>query len=122
MNELEPVEKKICKACGVEKLHKRFTKLASGNRAGVCNICRSLGNTIKKGGSKKQPKKNIPLSLGFVQVKDYENAYKFLEKIGYKLNKKGDIHEQFCKKYGLTPNSPKEIFNNHYSPKDLGLI
>ena len=47
MNELEPVEKKICRACGVEKQVKRFTKLATGNRVGVCNLCRALGNTIK---------------------------------------------------------------------------
>ena len=121
MKELEPVEKKICRACGVEKLSKRFTKLASGNRAGVCNICKSLGNTIPNK-KPKEKKKNIPLSLGFVKVEDYENAYKFLEKIGYSLDKDKDIHEQFCKKYGLTPSSPKQKFNKHYSPKDLGLV
>jgi len=120
MNELEPVEKKICRACGVEKLAKRFTKLASGNRAGVCNICKSLGNTIPNKASKKKPKKNIPLSLGFVQLKDYEDAYKFLELMGYSLKK--DLHEQFCMRYGLTPNTPKQIFKNHHSAEDLGLI
>ena len=91
----------------------------SGNRAGVCSKCKALGITIpdKK---KKEPQKQNPLQLGFVQVKDYENAYKFLESAGYSL--KEDLHIQFCKKYGLTPNSPKQIFNNHYSPKDLGLV
>ena len=82
MEQIEPVEKKICRACGVEKQVKRFTKLASGNRAGVCNVCRSLGNTIPNK-KKKEPQKNNPLQLGFVKVEDYENTYRFLESIGY---------------------------------------
>ena len=120
MEQIDPVEKKICRSCGVEKQTKRFTKLATGNRAGVCNLCRALGNTIKDKITKKVMPKNNPLQLGFVQLKDYENAYRFLENIGYSL--KEDLHIQFCKKYGLTPNSPKQIFNKHYSPKDLELI
>ena len=119
MEQIEPVEKKICRACGVEKQVKRFTKLAIDKRANVCNLCRALGNTIKDKKSKPL-KKNNPLQLGFVQVKDYENTYRFLESIGYSL--KEDLHIQFCIRYGLTPNSPKQKFNKHYSPKDLGLI
>ena len=119
MKELEPVETKICRACSIEKKITSYSRTSSGNRAGVCNLCRSLGRTIpdKK---KKEPKKQNPLQLGFVQVKDYENAYKFLESAGYSL--KEDLHIQFCNRYGLTPNSPKQTFLNHYSQKDLGMI
>jgi hypothetical protein len=121
MNELEPVETKICRACEKQKKITSYSRTSSGNRAGVCNMCRSLGNTIKnKNLSQKEPTKNTPLQLGNPSQKDYENAYRFLENIGYSL--KEDLHIQFCKKYGLTPNSPKQTFLNHYSQKDLGLV
>jgi hypothetical protein len=121
MEQIEPVEKKICRACEREKKITSFSKGANGKRGGVCNLCKSLGMTIKnKNTAPKKIIKNTPLQLGFVQAKDYENAYKFLEKAGYSL--KEDLHIQFCNRYGLTPNSPKQEFNKHYSPKDLGLI
>jgi len=121
MEQIEPVEKKICRACEREKKITSFAKGASGKRGGVCNLCKSLGMTIKnKTTIKKTPPKNNPLQLGNVQSKDYENAYKFLESAGYSL--KEDLHIQFCKRYGLTPNSPKKTFNNHYSQEDCGLI
>jgi hypothetical protein len=121
MKELEPVETKICRACEKEKKITSYSKTSSGNRAACCNLCRSLGKTIKnKKPSQKEPIKNHPLQLGNVSQKDYEYMYKSLEKMGYNLYQ--DLHEQFCKKYGLTPNSPKQIFLNHYSQKDLGLV
>ena len=121
MKELEPIEKKICRACEKEKKITSYSRTPSGNRAGVCNLCRSLGITIKnKKPSQKEPIKNTPLQLGNPSQKDYEFLYKSLEKMGYNLSQ--DIHEQFCMKYGLTPNSPKQTFKNHYTQKDLGLI
>jgi hypothetical protein len=121
MEQIEPVEKKICRACGIEKQISKFPSLTSGNRAGVCRICKATGRNIPKEKiGRKEPKKNNPLQLGNISIKDYENTYRFLESIGYSLKK--DLHEQFCKKYGLTPSSPKQEFNNYYSPKDLGLV
>ena len=121
MNELEPVETKICRACGNQKKLKSFGKTSSGNRGNVCNICKSLGNTIKKGvkGEHYVVKNNV-LQLGNVSIDDYIKVYKFLKSIDYDLSQ--DIHIQFCKKYGLTPNSPKQTFKNHYSQKDCGLV
>jgi hypothetical protein len=121
MEKIEPVEKKICLACGREKKITSFSRTSSGNRGNSCNLCKSLGNTINKGQRKsKEPLKNNPLQLGNVSIKDWVEMYKFLEKAGYSLEK--DIHEQFCERYELQPKSPKQTFKNYYSQKDCGLI
>lgn len=121
MDQINLLETKVCKACGVVKQLKRFQKLPSGNRGNVCNLCKSLGNKIKKDGEKKTPpRKNNALQLGNVGIKDYRSMYEYLEKIGYSLTE--DIHEQFCKKYGLTPTKKKKKFNRQYTPEDCGLI
>lgn len=121
MEQFDPVERKICRACNVLKKLKSFPILKSGNRAGVCSICKSTGKKIpKENKSPKNKLKNIELQLGFIRITDYVETYKNLEKMGYSLNE--DIHEQFCRKYGLTPHSPKKRFLNHYSQRDCGLI
>jgi hypothetical protein len=121
MEQKEPVEKKICRACEKEKKITSFSKTPSGNRGSVCNLCKSLGMTIKnKTTKKKQPLKNNPLSLGNVSQKDYEVMYKSLEMMGYNLSQ--DLHEQFCKKYNLPVREPKQTFKNHYSQKDCVLV
>jgi len=121
MEQFELIEKKICKACGNQKKLKSFGKTSSGNRGNVCNVCKSLGNTIKKGvKGEHYVVKNNALQLGNTSIKDYKNTYEFLESIGYNLSE--DIHIQFCLKYGLTPHSPKQKFKNHYSQKDCGLV
>ena len=121
MEQIEPIEKKICRACEREKKITSFSKASNGNRGSVCNLCKSLGMTIKnKTTIKKQPIKNHPLQLGNVSQKDYDYMYKSLEKMGYNLSQ--DINEQFCKKYNLPIREPKQTFKNHYSPKDLGMI
>lgn len=122
MKEKEPVEKKICRACLIEKNILRFPKLPSGNRGGVCNLCKSLGNRIKNKDTQKVVKKDIPLHLAYTQKTDYIKSYSFLKKIGYTLDEENTIHEQFCLKYGFVPSVPKQVFPNHYSPKDLGMI
>jgi hypothetical protein len=122
MEQKEPVEKKICKVCEKEKKITSFTKLLTGNRGSVCNLCKSLGHTIKKKNpTQRKVIKNNPLSLGNVSIKDYVLMYQFLERAGYTLGN-NDIHEQFCKKYNLKPKKKKAVFNNHYSEKDCGLI
>jgi methylphosphotriester-DNA--protein-cysteine methyltransferase len=120
MEQLEPIEKKICRACNIAKKLKSFQTLKSGNKAGVCNLCKSQGKKIPKEHKSKPVIKNIALQLGFIRKEDYVEMYKAMEKMGYNLSK--DLHEQFCKKYGLTPNKPKQKFNNYYTQKDCGLI
>jgi len=120
MEQLEPVEKKICRACGIEKRLKSFQTLKSGNKGNVCHLCKSLGKRILREPKPSRVPKNIALQMGFVRKGDYVEMYKYLEKIGYDLTK--DIHVQFCERHGFTPNSPKKTFKNHYSPSDLGLI
>ena len=119
MEQKEPVEKKICRACGIEKALTKFPTLMSRNRAGVCRICKATGRTIVKT-KVKEKKVDAPLNLGNVNINDYIKMYQYLEKSGYSLEE--DIHEQFCKRYNLTPHSPKKVFNRHYSQKDCGLI
>lgn len=120
MKELEPVEKKICRACNISKRLKSFQTLKSGNKGGVCNLCKSQGKKIPKEIKTKTIPKNIALQLGFIRKEDYIEMYKCMELMGYDLTQ--DLHEQFCRKYGLTPNSPKQTFNNYYTQKDCGLI
>lgn len=120
MQQLEPLETKVCKACNIEKNIKHFhrqTAVSSGYMA-RCKKCKLDGKIIPK--EKKEKKEIRPLTLAAPQIEDYIEMYKLMETIGYSLN--GDIHEQFCKKYGLTPSNPKQIFLSHYSQKDLGLI
>jgi hypothetical protein len=52
--------------------------------------------------------------------RDYVEAFVFLRAMGYDLTQ--DIHIQFCKKYGLTPNDPKQTFQNIFTVKDCYLI
>jgi hypothetical protein len=121
MENLDPLETKICGACEKPKRITRFQLLRSGNRGSVCNLCKSLGITIKnKVKAKKKLIHNHPLQLTAVFERDYVNTYEFFKAMKYSLEE--DIHEQFCKRHGLTPNSPKKIFKNHLSPKDLGLV
>ena len=120
MNELEPIEKKICRACGVEKQLTRFTKNPNGYKSNVCNLCKSNGNTIDKPSKKHIVIKNHPLRLDHPKITDYEKSYRLLERMGYSLEQ--DIHKQFCNRYGLIIRSPKQSFLNYYSPKDLGLV
>ncbi|CAB4141717.1 hypothetical protein UFOVP424_20 [uncultured Caudovirales phage] len=120
MEQLEPVEKKICRACNISKRLKSFQTLKSGNKAGVCNVCKSQGKRIPREPKPSRIPKNIALQLGFLRKEDYIDMYKCMELMGYDLTQ--DLHEQFCKRYGLTPNSPKQTFINHYSQKDCGLI
>ena len=120
MEQLEPEEKKICRACGIQKRLKSFQTLKSGNKGGVCNLCKSQGKRIPREPKPSRIPKNVALQLGFIRKEDYIDMYKTMELMGYNLSE--DLHIQFCKKYGLTPNSPKQTFNNYYTQEDCGLI
>ena len=111
---------KLCKACNVELDIKEFSKqqgIGDGYSA-RCKKCKIDGNLIPK--DKKMKKILRPLTLSAPSLIHYINMYKLMENIGYSL--KEDLHIQFCKKYGLTPNIPKKTFLHYFSQKDCGLI
>jgi hypothetical protein len=114
------LDTKVCKACNVEKEIKCFSKQQGigDGYAARCKKCKLEGNLIPK--EKKERIEFRPLTLAAPSIQDYILMYKLMEDIGYSL--KEDIHIQFCTKYGLTPNIPKQTFLHYYSQKDLGLI
>lgn len=122
MQELNPEEKKICRVCNIPKRLKSFQTLKSGNKGGVCNLCKAQGKRIQREPKPSRIPKNIELQMGYVRKEDWVETYKFLQRKGYVLSGDKTIHQQFCEKYGLTPNIPEKTFKNHYSPSDLGLI
>jgi hypothetical protein len=120
-------EIRYCQACERQKPIKDFYR----NRAmrdGYelrCKVCHFNGVKRNKTESKypnrkphEQKWKNYFNIVG-VTKNDYRNMFLFLESSGYSL--KDDIHIQFCKKWGLTPHIPKQIFKNQYTPKDFNL-
>lgn len=114
------LDKKLCKACDVELDIKHFSKQQGigDGYAARCKKCKLEGNLIPK--EKKERIEFRPLTLAAPSIQDYILMYKLMEDINYSL--KEDIHIQFCKKYGLTPNIPKQTFLHYYSQKDCGLI
>ena len=120
MEQLKPLETKVCKACNIEKDIKNFHRQAavSDGYMARCKKCKLVGKLIPK--EKKEKKEIRPLTLANPSAQDYINMYKFMESIGYSL--KEDLHIQFCKKYGLTPSNPKQTFSSYYSQKDCGLV
>ena len=99
-------ERKVCKACDVEKpvtdYHKN-PKMRTG-RANVCKKCVALGKRIRKenvSSIEAQLKwdriKEEKTRLSFVSKKDYLLMYEFLRGIGYDTD--GDIHQQFLDKW-----------------------
>jgi hypothetical protein len=118
MNDQNPVEFKICRACGKEKSVKQFHKQnAADGYTARCKACQNSGLLIPKN----KIKNNGVLALTLTGLKegDYVDMYNFFERIGYSLDM--DIHEQFCLKHGLKPSHPKQKFNYHFTAKDLGL-
>jgi hypothetical protein len=99
-------EKKICKACGIEKLFKDFQKnlkMKSG-RTNCCKKCISIGNRIKdpnKASAQTQLKwekmKDTTSKLSPAKPEDYRVLYEFLSVMGYDVNQ--DVHQQFLDKW-----------------------
>ena len=120
MEQLKPLETKVCKACNIEKDIKNFHRQAavSDGYMARCKKCKLDGILIPK--EKKEKIEFRPLTLAAPSKEDYIEMYLTLKKMKYDLNK--DLHIQFCERYGLKPNSPKQIFKSHISQKDLGLI
>ena len=99
-------EKKICKACGIEKpvteYHKN-PKMKTG-RANVCKKCVALGVRItdpNKASVETQLKweklREDKSRLSPAKPEDYQVLYEFLTIMGYDVN--GDVHQQFLDKW-----------------------
>jgi hypothetical protein len=118
---IEPEITRLCRACNKEKKLSQFHKQnAADGYTARCKMCQNSGILIPK--HKIIKNEIIPLTLTGLKEGDYVDMYKFLNAVGYSLNDENDIHEQFCIKYGLKPSNPKQTFNYHFTPKDLGLI
>ena len=114
------LETKVCKACGIEKDLNQYhkTKGVGDGYTARCKKCKMDGLLIPK--EKKEKQEYKPLTLAAPSIEDYTEMYLTLKKMGYDLNR--DLHIQFCEKYGLSPNNPKQKFKHHISQKSLGLI
>lgn len=123
---------KKCCACGETKELKLFyvnNVLRDGHSA-RCKKCMRNKTLCRQGrpiGSVKKVKetKTNGIKDSFVEIRlvntrkeDYVETYKFLKRIGYKLDE--SIHEQFCEKHNLEPTEP-QTFKHYFSVKDCGL-
>jgi hypothetical protein len=102
-------EKKVCKACDVEKpvtdYHKN-PKMKSG-RANTCKRCVALGKRITD-----PNRATVEMQLKWERLRedksrlspanpdDYRVLYEFLSIMGYDVN--GDVHQQFLDKWNAT--------------------
>ena len=129
MEELEPLKTKICKVCFIEKTIKNFNKNSSfaNGFESRCKTCKKDGKLIVFENSGKWSKKNQKIKRTSYMMRftnplkrDYVESFIFLKAMGYSLDQ--DIHIQFCKKYGLTPNDPKQTFQNNFTAKDCDLV
>jgi DNA-directed RNA polymerase beta subunit len=129
MEQIEPLKTKICKACLIERTIKNYNKNTSFSDGfeSRCKTCKKNGNLIVfksdgKWSKKKHKIKRSDYILPFTNPmkRDYVEAFVFLRAMGYDLTQ--DIHIQFCKKYGLTPNDPKQTFQTIFTVKDCYLI
>jgi uncharacterized protein YpbB len=123
---------KECCACKETKELKLFYKnnAIKGGYSARCKKCVRNNKLCRQGrpiGSVKKVKETktngykdsfIEIRLVNTRKEDYVETYKFLKRIGYKLDE--SIHEQFCKMHDLEPTPAKE-FLHHFSPKDCGM-
>lgn len=105
---------KICKACGKTKDTKHFYK--NGQKLlSRCKSCFINGIKISKKVTPKIRFIDVPLRLTATKKSDYIGMYILLKAIGYDCEK-GNIHEQFLKKWGLNGKHKSKF---HTSPKYL---
>lgn len=116
---------KECKACGKMKDFSQFhkNKFVECGYEGRCKLCKLQGKLIPKNKPKyqKNPRHKQEWAdyfrLILTKIEDYSEMYKFFDQIGYDV--KGDIHEQFCQKYGLKTTIRKPKNQNQYSKEEI---
>ena len=112
------MDKKICKACNIEKPIKQFYKnnVFKDGYDSRCKICKSQNKKIYKGDGdwKKvkpyQQKWEDQFNIKAAHKEDFLLMYEFITKIGYDVNQ--DVHQQFCDKHNLKyKKRVKKIYN-----------
>ena len=127
-----PVEEsdyRYCAACKLDKPSKDFyrNKLLISGYETRCKKCKNNRIKINQDGPRYAHRKPYQqewanyFNIIGVTKDDYKSMYIFLNKVGYSLEE-NNIHEQFCKKWGLTPHKPKKPFKNTFTPKDFNLV
>jgi hypothetical protein len=102
---------KVCRVCKREKSVESFYKRTS-YPDGLANECRICINVYareyrkRKKQEQQEPEDKVRKSppairLSATRPDDYCEMWEFLSSIGYDVN--GNVHLQFCNKYGLTP-------------------
>jgi hypothetical protein len=101
-------EKKICRACGIEKLitnYHKNPKMKSGI-ASRCKKCVAVGNRVKDPNTSSvkmqlrwDKMKDTTSKLTRTKPEDYRALYEFLSVIGYDVNGDVDVHQQFLDKW-----------------------
>lgn len=120
--EKEVLKTKLCCACKKEKTLKQFykNKLFIDGYMSRCKSCRAQSIRCIERKRIKNENNGRELTLHGVTMNDYIETYKFLQKMGYSLDK--DLHEQFCDRHNLP--TRKKPFERclKFTPKELGLI
>lgn len=122
MNHQEGLKTIVCPACQREKEVKYFYK-NNQNYNGYqprCKICQQTKKRINPNRPDKPMSSVRALCLSRIDKNDFIDAYDFLKKSGYDLER--NIHIQFCEKYGLIPKERTKEKSLYFSPKDLGIV
>jgi NMD protein affecting ribosome stability and mRNA decay len=128
MKDIKTVETRYCAACELDKPINQFYRnnLLVGGYEGRCKNCKNNRIKINKDEPRYPNRKPYQqewanyFNIIGVTKNDYKSMYIFLNKVGYSLEE--NIHEQFCKKWGLTPHKPSKPFKNTFTPKDFNLV
>jgi hypothetical protein len=116
------VDRKHCRACDVTKPLEDFPTCGNTGKKGPrCTECKNNKILIPKELKyiTSQRRKDSYQRIVHITKKDYKQTYEFLnEKLGYDLNSKKTIHEQFCERYNLIPNFPLNQFKDFHSIED----
>jgi hypothetical protein len=124
--EKQVLEKKICCACKKDKEIKNFhrNKIRPDGYENKCKTCKLNGGKCRRGRTTIKTIYKASDRRGMILVnvskEDWVLTYKFLEMLGYSLNR--NIHEQFCERHSLNTRKRMKEKSAYYSPKDLDMI
>ena len=115
MSEENLLETKVCGACNKLKVITSFHRVGT-KRLPRCKQCKLEGKFIPRSDKYNDANEIAYLRLFNTTKSDYIQMYELFESMGYDLKK--DIHTQFCEKYNLPVNNPKNVFEHYISPQD----
>ena len=115
------METKVCRICNrtksIDSFHK--SKAYASGRKSECKICSQQyikQYRVTHGKTEPKEQRNMNLRLTATRPEDYCDMYKFLTGIGYDVH--GDVHLQFCEKYGFTYTPRASLSKNKTSVED----